>query len=283
MFDPQTRSLRMTQHATHLERLTTSPEHEMDPAVSPSGLSLAYDVIEGYDKPSRVEVKSLASGSVLSISDGADDASMPSWVDDQLLLYVRRSPGETLARPVVDDLFPETKPKRVTYPYANVDIRWPSMAGGRIVEETSHVVSGRYSAMRYEYRALYLLDRDGLDQVKVGDGRSPALSRDGKLLTYTGDGGRVVVADAKQGKPLYYLMPGEMPTFDPTGERIAYCAHSSEGGMDLFVIPMSGGDTVQLTSGTGEACKPSWSTDGYIYFHANAEKSFDLWRVRPEP
>jgi Tol biopolymer transport system component len=284
-FAPQTRTLRATQHATHLERLTNGPQHEMDPAVSPGGLSLAYDVIEDYDRPSHVEVKSLASGDVMTISNGGDDASMPSWIDDQLLLYVRRGPDDKVARPFVDDLFPQTSAKPVPYVFANVDIRWPSMTtnGGRIVEEISHVVSGSYTAMRYETRELYLLDRDGLDQVKIGDGRSPAFSPDGKRLAYTGAGGRVVVADTKRGAPIYYLMPGEMPTFDPSGARIAFCAAGDEGGTDLFVIPAVGGDVVQLTSGSGEACKPAWSTDGYIYFHANAEKSFDLWRIRPEP
>jgi TolB protein len=49
---------------------------------------------------------------------------------------------------------------------------------------------------------------------------------------------------------------------------------------NLFVVRADGTGMVQLTEGDRISCHPTWSRDGYVYFHANQGGHFHIWRVR---
>src|SRR5215469_3102512 len=51
------------------------------------------------------------------------------------------------------------------------------------------------------------------------------------------------------------------PSFSPDGRFVAF--HSGyRGAFNIFVMPLSGGNAVRLTTGTADAFLPRWSPDG---------------------
>jgi Tol biopolymer transport system component len=282
------RSLAPTQHVKALERLSDTPTHETDPAVSKDGALVAFTVFDDESGDhSHLEVMSPSDRSRHRVTPVGSDAAMASWASKNELLFSFRAvaTSDSYMRAAVLDLRNEgDAPRILPPPYNNVHVQWPSAFrtkdGFRVVEEISQDVFGRYFAMRYEWRQLVVSDPDTLAMVKIGNGKWPSFSPDGRRIAFTGAGGRVLVADASNGEVLYYLMPGEMPAWSPDGAQLVFCAPSDQGGKDLFVVPATGGAVKQLTAGEADSCRPAWASDGWIYFHSNAAKSFDLWRVR---
>ena len=59
------------------------------------------------------------------------------------------------------------------------------------------------------------------------------------------------------------------PTWSPDGRLLAF-DRVSDGDANIFTMPTSGGDAVQLTSGPGDDLQPRWSPDGrHIAFLSN--------------
>jgi Tol biopolymer transport system component len=52
-----------------------------------------------------------------------------------------------------------------------------------------------------------------------------------------------------------------MPSISPDGSRIAFASNRT-GNWDIFVMPISGGKAVQITTQSSHELHPSWSPDG---------------------
>jgi Tol biopolymer transport system component len=53
-------------------------------------------------------------------------------------------------------------------------------------------------------------------------------------------------------------------TWSPDGRFIAYSSDRGNGKFDIWVQPVSGGDAVQVTKGSGHNWQPDWSSDGKL-------------------
>lgn len=68
------------------------------------------------------------------------------------------------------------------------------------------------------------------------------------------------------------------PAFSPSGQEIAFAMRGS-----LWKVPVSGGETVQITSGPHYDSEPSWSPDGkQIAFTRDTGQVIDIWIVNAD-
>ncbi|MFH2096486.1 MAG: S9 family peptidase [Bacteroidota bacterium] len=74
----------------------------------------------------------------------------------------------------------------------------------------------------------------------------------------------------------------------PDGKTVVYCVQrysisANKGYIDLFQIPVSGGQPVQLTDFEGPELNPRWSPDGkYIYFLCAESGSMQIWQMNTD-
>lgn len=78
------------------------------------------------------------------------------------------------------------------------------------------------------------------------------------------------------------LTPSEQrvgaPDVAPDGSRVLYRVARGGGVADLYVVPLDGGEPVQLTSGSGNHYDGQWAPDGSaIAFVSNRAGSDDVW------
>lgn len=114
---------------------------------------------------------------------------------------------------------------------------------------------------------------------------NPSLSPDGSSIYFAYQGGLYCVATSG-GQALSLLsMRGQAdyPVVSPDGRYLAFSSDIN-GNLDVFVIPVGGGEVRQLTFHEANDFPTSWSPDSrYIYFESNREvASRTTWRVAVE-
>ncbi|MCP4633189.1 MAG: hypothetical protein GY855_09715 [candidate division Zixibacteria bacterium] len=71
--------------------------------------------------------------------------------------------------------------------------------------------------------------------------------------------------------------------FSPDGTQIAYCAAIGDwtnNNFDIYVMPVTGGTSQQLTTNTARDAYPVWSPDGeYIAFSSDRSGNRDIWMI----
>jgi Tol biopolymer transport system component len=292
-----------TEAATGLEQVTRSAAGEIDPAVSPDGKSIAYEVTGGAGVAPHVEVISLdgvGTGAPPRIEYSSKAAgSQPAWMPDgSSLVFVSSADGAgnlvqssvpTLGRtvPTTNLLAPVGTPNTVAF--------WPALSpDGRMVlaslPRVEEFDSGWSSVRRFD-AALGVSDLQGTGITLLGAGTDPAWSPDGKRLAFARrvqGHSHLFVSDAA-GLHAVQITDGpdddELPAWSPDGRRIAFCSvQSAEHGAaqaNIFAVAADGSGLVQLTEGDRFACRPDWARDGFIYFHADVAGRFHIWRIRP--
>jgi eukaryotic-like serine/threonine-protein kinase len=135
-----------------------------------------------------------------------------------------------------------------------------------------------FSSMRAGSRSLWRVAATGGEPEPLtagaGEDLEPALSRDGRTLIYTnvrnlytlralnpGTGAERVIIERRR-QTIF-------PRVSPDGSLVAFFGFGDFGDVQIFVVPMSGGDVQQLTWGKGYInTMPRWSPDGStIYFY----------------
>jgi dipeptidyl aminopeptidase/acylaminoacyl peptidase len=116
--------------------------------------------------------------------------------------------------------------------------------------------------------------------VRLGD---PQISPDGKSVVVVvsranlkedrTDAELVLVDVATKAQRV--LTQGKMgvgfPRWSPGGERLAFIAADAEKKPEIFVLPMAGGDSVQLTHAEGGVQQFAWAPDGMAIAYAAAD------------
>jgi len=105
---------------------------------------------------------------------------------------------------------------------------------------------------------------------------------------------QVLVVPADGSAPPRQVTSGDFghtaPAWSPDGSRIAVAADRSDDGdyhnrSDIWLVPVSGGDLVQLTAAAGPCGQPAWSPDGATIAYFGHENTYggatqpDLWLV----
>lgn len=105
------------------------------------------------------------------------------------------------------------------------------------------------------------------------DGASVIFSYEGDLWRVSSDGGAAVRLTAMQGTET-------RPVVSPDGNWLAFSSNQF-GNMDVFVMPLEGGDIRQLTWHQADDEVEGWSWDSStIYFTSARENRFSTWSVQ---
>lgn len=122
------------------------------------------------------------------------------------------------------------------------------------------------------------LGRLAAEAIKLAN--QPALSPDGKLLTFSFHGDLWIVdSTGGQARPLTRNSAKDTePRFSPDGKQIAFVS-DREGSKQIFVMPSAGGPATQVTHHTGGQSLQDWYPDGKSLL-INASRDH-FWR-KPE-
>lgn len=145
---------------------------------------------------------------------------------------------------------------------------------------------GRYLAFlsgRKERAQLYLLRTDGGEAAPLTDlpqgAGVPFWSPDSRRLAFTGqvstEPEEEETAGEKEPKP-----PARTKITGRTGYKLDGAGYTGNRRRHIFVVPVDGGEPVQLTQGDNQNDNPAWSPDGlHLAFNSNRDP---MWDVSPE-
>ena len=127
--------------------------------------------------------------------------------------------------------------------------------------------------------------RDLARLVRLSD---PQLSPDGKMLAVIETRADLDSDEFRSEIVLVELASGHIrpltrerhhagyPRWSPTGDRIGFLAQDADKNGQLFVLPMDGGDALQLTKGKDGVSQFAWSPDGVSIAYAMADPKPEL-------
>jgi hypothetical protein len=112
------------------------------------------------------------------------------------------------------------------------------------------------------------------------------------------DGTLLAISDQSQEdhRSLVYIVPigGGTPRritqrapsywhgWSPDGKTLAFVGERN-GNLDIYTIPLAGGEETRLTTAKGLDDGPEYSPDGkYIYFNSERTGTMQIWRMRPD-
>ncbi len=227
-------------------------------AFSPDGRQIAFswevEVGKGHDtyKGHHIYVKLVGAGEPLRLTSNPGDDIYPTWSPDgRYIAFVRQagSDGGIFMVPALGG--PERRLQRW---YPQIDWWLTSLSWS----PDGKLIAFPAADSPQESAGLFLLSVDTLEK---------------RRLTST---------------PEQYLGDG-YPVFSPDGQTLAFIRQASEGSMDIYVAPVSGGEPRRLTSDNRQMWGLDWTADGReIVFSSIRGGSFSLWRIpaiggTPEP
>lgn len=230
----------------------TTKEVESDFAFSPDGTRVAFvrggelDIPGWQRNEGDLWVHSLANGREVPLTDTPGVvASEPKWSPDGTRVAV------VLTRSVRHAEAPEYSGAKILYSWLErspSDVAVVPAAGGELTKIAAS--AERESAPRWIDASRLVLQRVSQDvktrEIVVADAASGR--------------GEVVYRDVDEE---WWSLPGSSgaePLPSSNGRWIAFLS-DRDGWDHIYVVPSSGGEAIQVTSGKYEAWRPSWSPD----------------------
>src|SRR6266567_2346326 len=140
---------------------------------------------------------------------------------------------------------------------------------------------------------LFLMGATGESVKRLTDfGFNPAWSPDGKEIACADEGpvdpafrfnpnSRLWAVNVTTGAKRSVTKEDSIqPNWSPHGYRIAYGGRRNAAQRDIWTIPVSGGEAIEVTNDTAVEGSSVWSPDGkYLYFASDRAGSMNVWRV----
>ncbi|MGH7494305.1 MAG: tetratricopeptide repeat protein, partial [bacterium] len=285
--------------------LTSHPEADLMPALSPDGKWLAY--VSRQNKNYDIWVKPAAGGLATALTTNTSDDYSPSWSpDSKALVFVsRRDDAEgdlyLLKLEPREDGFAPGKLQRLTVNFVRESHPAFSPDAKRIAYSVG--ASGTEQIWLYELKSkkTYALTRRGGTQPAWSpEGRTlaiscPAAAGEGhqiflinsdttqadylrRQITFAGD--NLFPSFSKDGQKLlvqrFDRSVATGTNFDPAGHRGHLRAVAFEGVTASLNQPSH---ELRLTPARENALFPFWGSDGAVYYAADHYGNFDLWRL----
>ncbi len=141
----------------------------------------------------------------------------------------------------------------------------PATATPQTIVSSSSPAAGliAFQAFRQGAEAVYLMESDGSDQVRLAAGSDPAWSPDGRRLALSLiHEDRDTIYIVEPGNPdLVELTSGFSPAWSPDGTRLAF-SDLRGNNFDLYVIGVDGAGEIRLTDDLAGDFDPAWSPAG---------------------
>lgn len=123
-------------------------------------------------------------------------------------------------------------------------------------------------------RAIFHLNRDGSEQKRLADGRSPAWSPDGERIAYVLPFQEEIWIINKYGDNPTYLTDGFAPTWSPDGQDIAFCYRENDN-INIFKTKADGsGSPERLITHELDDFDPAWSPTGTLAFERHSYQGY---------
>lgn len=282
-----------TGNAEGLVRETVDAGQEFYPRVSPDGKSLLYNSLEKTTYFTLSETGTLTTKT------------------DKKLRIIKKEIGSPITNPLVTDaayptwipnnsgiLFSYVKPTRaviVRSSIAGVGLNYVSQ--GEMGEDDAEPVITKdlskiyFTTLMGGSRMICSMDAKGGNFTVLTEGGHLALNpNDNNKIIYNIRVGKVVqvfTMDLKSGQKSQ-LTNGDYNNkdgaFSTDGKYIAFVSNREnpkKRNHHLYVMKADGTDLIQLTQGDTDEGDPCFGPDGTIYFYSNAEKNYNIWKVRP--
>jgi Tol biopolymer transport system component/tRNA A-37 threonylcarbamoyl transferase component Bud32 len=238
-------------------QITSRPEPEVEPAISPDGSAVAYQVVEG--DASGLWVSDVRGGAPLRLATGKSFNGSPSWFPDGgSLAFVSEREGKLSIWKVERFGGPATLLlDNGSEPAVSPD--GTRIAFSRLVREGAARIA--VASLGDPRRALILTD----EASGTWDHEYPCWSPDGGRICYQ-DQNDLWIVPAGGGKARHLTADDAMdrhPVWSPSG-RYIYFDSFRDGTWALWRIFASGGAPERVTMGTGAEQHPSLSRDGLI-------------------
>ncbi len=268
------------------------------PAFSPDGKKIAYV----KTKPQKTEIPKrdvwvipASGGTPVQVSDLPGRATGPIWSPDGKMIAFTRKGGDDASKeicivPVSETGNPEESPTQIELPLTT----WDFLAGWTPENKIGVLLANP------EHQAIYTVPASGGNATQVtphGYTFHPRWSPDGERIYFRWNGGDIASVPSEGGEistvPLdadsniFVALPGAGNAVSPDGKKIAFSGakyffrdNKRDYEVDIYTIPIEGGEPKKLAISPGQDRFPCWSPDGksiaFIRYHEPPKEKNNL-------
>lgn len=280
--------------ARNVTRMTQTPQNEINPAISPDGKAVAFQVVK--DKQNDIWTMDSATGrNLIQVTSHPNQDIQPAWMPDSrtLVFASDRLGSYSLWRQLASGGGGTTMITRGSdmndfaasvSPTASRRIAFTSKGTAKEV----FVVTGakQYTVFEKNLPYIWTVNVDGTELTQFVEGAYPVWSPDGSQIAFSSDisGNWDIWLIGADGSGLTQLTSDAKnqfaPTFSGDGKWIAFSSNIT-GNYDIWLMKTDGSAQTQLTTDKSEDVTPCWGADGNIYFASDKTKNWDIWRLTP--
>jgi TolB protein len=281
-----------TSNAESLVRETSDPSIERYPSVSPDGRFLLYNAIEDTrtagtntsgqsvirtDRRSIIVKKEIGKPTKSPLLQNASD---PVWMPNGNVMCTYTKPS----KPVII----RTSSEGVGLNYVSQGEMGEDDAEPAVSNDGSKIF---FTTIIGNSRMVCSMDIKGGNYTVITEGGHVRVNpRDNTKIIYNlrvGNFVQLFTMDMKSGQKTQ-VTSGDNNNRDGAysldGKYIAYSSNRENPkgrNYHIYVMSSDGTGINQLTQGSTDEGDPCWSPDGWVYFYSNAERNYNIWKVKP--